>query len=76
MARDQAIATLSHSSLDHFLPRPLVMVFYVNSEQNMSLFRQILWLGTLLIDIYLLLFHILFQVLIGFELADRDIIEK
>ena len=59
--------------LDHFLRRPIMMVFYVNSEQNMSLFRQILWLGTLSIDISLFLFRIVFHVLIGFELADREI---
>ena len=76
MAQDQAIATLSHLSLDHFLPRPIMMVFYVNSEQNMSLFGQILWLGMLSIDISLFLFCILFHVLIGFKLADREIIEK
>ena len=76
MARDQAIATLSHSLLDHFLPRPIVIVFYVYSEQNMSLFGQILWLGPLSIDISLFLFHILFHVLVEFELADREIIEK
>ena len=76
VARDQAIATLSCSLLDHFLPRPIMMVFYVNSEQNMSLFGQILWLGMLSIDISLFLFRILFHVLIGFELADREIIEK
>ena len=52
------------------------MVFYVNSEQNMSLFRQIVWLGMLSIDISLFLFCVLFHVLIGFELADREIIEK
>ena len=50
--------------------------FYVNLEQNMSLFGQILWLGMLSIDISLFLFRILFHVLIGFELADREIIEK
>ena len=76
VAQDQAIATLSHSLLDHFLPRPIVIVFYANSEQNMSLFRQILWLGLLSIDISLFLFCILFHVLIEFELADREIIEK
>ena len=76
MAQDQAIATLSRLSLDHFLPQPIVIVFYVNSEQNMSLFRQILWLGPLSIDNSLFLFHILFRVLIEFELADREIIEK
>ena len=76
VAQDQAIATLPHSSLDHFLPRPIVMVFYVNLEQNMSLFRQIHWLGPLSSDISLFLFCILFHVLIGFELADRAIIEK
>ena len=37
VAQDQAIATLSRSLLDHFLPRPIVVVFYVNLEQNMSL---------------------------------------
>ena len=42
----------------------------------MSLFGQILWLGLLSIDISLFLFHILFHVLIEFELADREIIEK
>ena len=42
----------------------------------MSLFGQILWLGPLSIDISLFLFHILFHVLIEFELADREIIEK
>ena len=73
MAQDQAIATLSHSSLEHFLPQPII-IFYVYSEQNMSLFGQILWLGVLSIDISLFLFHILFHVLI--ELADREIIEK
>ena len=26
VARDQAIATLSHSSVDHFLPRPIMKV--------------------------------------------------
>ena len=52
------------------------MVFYVNLEQNMSVFRQILWLGPLSIDISLFLFRVLFHVLIGFELADREIIEK
>ena len=76
VARDQAIATLSPSSLDHFLPQPIVVVSYVNSELNMSLLRQIIWLGPLLCDISLCLFHILFHVLIGFELADREIIEK
>ena len=76
MAQDQAIATLSRSSLDHFLPRPMVIVFYVYLEQNMSLFRQILWLGPLSIDISLFLFRILFHVLIEFKLADREIIEK
>ena len=76
MARDQAIATLSHSLLDHFLPQPIVIVFYVNSEQNMSVFRQILWLGPLSIDISVFLFHILFHVLIEFKLAYREIIEK
>ena len=76
VAQDQAMATLSCLSLDHFLPRLIMIVFYVNSEQNMSLFGQILWLGTLSIDISLLLFHILFHVLIEFELADREIIEK
>ena len=76
VARDQAIATLSHSSLDHFLPRPIVVAFYVNSEQNMSLFGQILWLGLLLSDTSLFLFRVLFHVLIGFKLADREIIEK
>ena len=53
-----------------------MMVFYVNSEQSMSLLGQILWLGMLSIDISLFLFRILFHVLIGFELADREIIEK
>ena len=76
MAQDQANATLSHSSLDHFLPRPIMIVFYANSEQNMSLFGQILWLGLLSIDISLFLFRILFCVLIEFELADREIVEK
>ena len=76
MAQDQAIATLSHSSLDHFLPRPIVNDFYVYSEQSMSLFGQILWLGSLSIDISLSLFCILFHVLIEFKLADREIIEK
>ena len=51
------------------------MVFYVNLEQNMSLFGQILWLGLLSSDISLFLFCVLFHVLIGFELADREIIE-
>ena len=72
MAQDQAIATLSCSLLDHFLPQPIVIVFYVNSEQNMSLFGQILWLGPLSIDISLFLFCVLFHVLIEFELADRE----
>ena len=76
MARDQAIATLSCSLLDHFLPQPIVIVFYVYSELKTSLFGQILWLGPLSIDISLFLFHILFHVLIEFELADREIIEK
>ena len=76
VAQDQAIATLSHLLLDHFFPRPIVIVFYVNLEQNMSLFRQITWLGLLSIDISLFLFCVLFHVLIGFELADREIIEK
>ena len=76
MARDQAITTLSRSLLDHFLPQPIVIVFYLYSEQNMSLFRQILWLGLLSIDISLFPFRILFHVLIEFELADREIIEK
>ena len=76
MAQDQAIATLSCLSLDHFSPRLIMIVFYVNSEQNMSLFGQILWLGSLSIDISLFLFHILFHVLIEFELAEREIIEK
>ena len=53
-----------------------MMVFYVNLEQNMSLFGQILWLGTLSIDVSLFLSCILFHVLIGLELADREIIEK
>ena len=53
-----------------------MVVFYVNSEQNMSLFGQILWLGPLLSDISLFLFCVLFHVLIGFKLADREIIEK
>ena len=53
-----------------------MMVFNVNSEHDMSLFRQILWFGMLSIDISLFLFHVLFHVLIGFELADREIIEK
>ena len=74
MAQDQAIATLSCSSLDHFLPQPIMIDFYVYSEQNTSLFRQILWLGPLSSDISLFLFHILFHVLIEFELADREII--
>ena len=52
------------------------MVFYVNLEQNMSLFGQILWLGPLSSDISLFLFRVLFHVLKGFELADREIIEK
>ena len=60
-----------------FLARPFLASthhggFYVNSEQNMSQFRQILWLGPLLCDISLFLFRILFHVLIGFELADRE----
>ena len=76
MARHQAIETLSCSLLDHFLPQPIVIVFYVYSEQNMSLFGQILWLGLLSIDISLFLFRILFHALIEFELADREIIEK
>ena len=76
MAQDQAIATLSHSLLDHFWPSPIVIVSYVYLEQNMSLFRQILWLGPLSIDISLFLFRILFHVLIEFELAGREIIEK
>ena len=76
VAQVQATATLSCSSLDHFLPRPIVIVFYVNSEQNMSLFGQIHWMGTLSSDISLFLFRVLFHVLIGFELADREIIEK
>ena len=76
VARVQATATLSHSSLDHFLPQPIVIVFYVNSEQNMSLFGQDIWLGPLLCDISIFLFRVLFHVLIGFELADREIIEK
>ena len=38
----------------------------------MSLFGQILWLGPLSIDISLSLFRILFQVLIEFEIADRE----
>ena len=76
MAQDQAIATHSRSSLDHFLPQPIVIVFYVYSEQNVSLFRQILWLGPLSIDISLFLFRILFHVPIEFKLADREIIEK
>ena len=50
--------------------------FNVNSEQNMSLFGQILWLGPLLGYISLFLFRILFHVLIGFKLADGEIIEK
>ena len=50
--------------------------FYVHSEQNMSLFGQILLLGPLSTDISLSLFHILFHVLIEFEKADREIIEK
>ena len=50
--------------------------FYVNLEQNMSLLRQILWLGPLLCNISLFLFRVLFHVLIGLELADREIIEK
>ena len=53
-----------------------MIVFYVYSEQNMSLFRQILWLGMLSIDISLFLFRILFHVLIEFELADRENREK
>ena len=53
-----------------------MIVFYVYSEQNMSLFGQILWLDWLSIDISLFLFCILFHVLIEFELADREIIEK
>ena len=53
-----------------------MIVFYVYLEQSMSPFGQILWLGTLSIDISLFLFHILFHVLIEFELADREIIEK
>ena len=76
VAQDQAIATLSCSLLDHFLPRPIMIVFYVYLEQKMSLFRQILWLGLLSIDISLFPFRILFHVLIEFELADREIIEK
>ena len=47
-----------------------------NIEQHMSLFGQILWLGPLSIDISLSLFRILFHVLIEFEIADREIIEK
>ena len=50
-----------------------MMDFYVNSEQDMSLFGQILWLGMLSIDISLFLFRVLFHVLIGFELTDREI---
>ena len=73
MAQDQAIAALLCSSLDNFLPQPIMIVFYVYSEQNMSLFGQILWLGWLSIDISLFLFCILFHVLIEFELADREI---
>ena len=42
----------------------------------MSLFGQILWLGPLSIDISLSPFCILFHVLIEFEIADREIIEK
>ena len=76
VAQDQAIATLSHSLLDHFLPQPIMNDFYVYSEQNMSLFGQILWFGPLSIDISLSLFCILFHVLIEFEIADREIIEK
>ena len=76
MAQDQAIATLSHSLFDHFLPQPIMNDFYVYSEQNMSLFGPILWLGLLSIDISLSLFCILFHVLIEFEKADREIIEK
>ena len=76
VAQVQATATLSRSSLDHFLPWPIVIVFYVNLEQNMSLFGQKIWLGPLLCDISLFLFCVLFHVLIGFELADREIIEK
>ena len=78
MAQDQAISTLSHSSLDHFLPRPIVNDFYVYLEQNMSLFGQILCLYPLSINISLSLslFHILFHVLIEFKIADRENIEK
>ena len=36
----------------------------------------LLWLGLLSIDISLFLFHVLFHVLIEFEIADREIIEK
>ena len=50
--------------------------FYVYSEQSMSLSGQILWLGLLSIDISLSLFHIQFHVLIEFNIADREIIEK
>ena len=53
-----------------------MIVLYVYLEQNMSLFRQILWFSPLSIDISQFLFCILFHVLIEFELADREIIEK
>ena len=34
VAQDQAIATLSHSSLDHFMPRPIVNVLCVFGTEH------------------------------------------
>ena len=66
-----AIVVISLCCCRHIIVFVVAVVVVCFGSSSLSL-----WLGPLAIDISLFLFRVLFHVLIEFEIADREIIEK